>query len=133
MTATVTVTNTGRVPGKEVVQIYINAPKQKLKKPESELRAFAKTRLLQPGESQTLSFTITGTDLASFDPSTSSWVAESGNLHDQCRRIVIKHQELRHDGTAQRPCRGEISEALSATRRAQRNRAWQVTHYEHHK
>ncbi len=78
VTATVTVTNAGRVPGKEVVQIYINAPKQKLKKPASELRAFAKTRLLKPGESQTLSFTLTKNDLASFDPASSSWVAESG-------------------------------------------------------
>jgi beta-glucosidase len=78
VTATVTVTNTGKVAGKDVVQLYISAPAQKLSKPESELRGFAKTELLQPRQSQTISFTVTGEDLASFDPSSSSWIAEAG-------------------------------------------------------
>jgi beta-glucosidase len=78
VTATVTVLNSGTQPGKEVVQLYVSAPKQKLKKPASELKAFAKTRLLKPGESQTISFTLTGKDLASFDTASSSWVAEAG-------------------------------------------------------
>ncbi len=78
LTATVTVTNTGKMPGKEVVQLYVSAPTQKLHKPESELKGFAKTGLLQPGQSQTLSFTVTAADLASFDSSSSAWVAEAG-------------------------------------------------------
>lgn len=78
ITATVTVTNTGRVAGKEVVQLYISAPALKLSKPASELRAFAKTGLLPPGQSQTLTFNITSADLASFDPSSAAWVAEAG-------------------------------------------------------
>jgi beta-glucosidase len=79
VTATVSVVNSGKAAGKEVVELYVSAPKQKLSKPESELRAFAKTKLLEPGESQTLTFTITAKDLASYDPSSSAWVAEAGS------------------------------------------------------
>jgi len=75
----VAVTNSGKTPGKEVVQLYVSAPGKKWKNPESELRAFAKTRLLKPGESQVMRFTLTGRDLASFDVKSSSWIAESGS------------------------------------------------------
>jgi len=78
VTVGVVVKNNGKVAGKEVVQLYVSAPGVKLKKPSSELRAFAKTRLLKPGESQTISFTLTPRDFASFDSSSSSWIAEAG-------------------------------------------------------
>jgi beta-glucosidase len=76
--AAVTVKNTGKAAGREAVQLYVSAPAAKLDKPFIALKGFAKTRMLQPGESQTLEFDITPRHLSSFDPAASSWIAEAG-------------------------------------------------------
>jgi len=76
---TVDVLNTGMVVGKEVIQLYLSAPAKELDKPESELKGFEKTKLLLPGESQTISFVLTAKELASFNTPSSSWDAEAGN------------------------------------------------------
>jgi beta-glucosidase len=78
ITATVTITNTGTTAGKEVAQLYLSAPAKKIDKPSSELKGFAKTTLLQPGQSQTVSFTLTPNELASFNSVASEWIAEAG-------------------------------------------------------
>ena len=74
----VTVKNTGKVAGKEVVQVYVSAPEGKMEKPAKELKAFGKTRELQPGESQTLRMSLQRRDLASFDEEQSAWVVDAG-------------------------------------------------------
>lgn len=76
--ATVTVTNTGDVAGREVVQLYIEPPGA-VDRPARELKGFAKTRLLQPGESQTVAFAVTSGDLAYYDTERAAWVAEAGS------------------------------------------------------
>lgn len=75
---TVNVKNTGKVAGKEVAQVYVSAPKGSIEKPTKELKAFAKTRELQPGESETLTMKIAKRDLASFDEANSQWLVEAG-------------------------------------------------------
>lgn len=74
----VTVKNTGSVSGKEVAQVYLRAPKGQLDKPAQELKGFAKTRELKPGESQTLTIEIPVRMLASFDEANSRWFLEAG-------------------------------------------------------
>lgn len=73
-----TVKNTGDRAGKEVVQLYLSAPNGSMEKPQEELKGFVKTRLLQPGEEQEVTFIIKAHDLASFNTETSCWTADAG-------------------------------------------------------
>lgn len=75
---TVNIKNTGKVSGKEIAQVYVSAPKGTIEKPTKELKAFAKTRELQPGESETLTMKFAKRDLASFDEANSQWLVEAG-------------------------------------------------------
>lgn len=74
----VTVKNTGKTAGKEVAQLYLSSPAVSIDKPSEELKGFVKTKLLKPGESQTVSLTLTPRDMASFNPASSSWIADKG-------------------------------------------------------
>lgn len=78
--ATITVTNTGSTAGKEAVGLYVHAPLGSLKdKPSIELKEFGKTKLLAPGESETLNFCVPLRQLASFDTPNSRWELASGS------------------------------------------------------
>ena len=74
----VCVKNIGGIAGKQVVQAYATAPEVELKKPWQELAGFAKTGLLQPGESEELEISFSLLGLASFDESASAYVLEPG-------------------------------------------------------
>jgi beta-glucosidase len=78
LAVTVEVTNSGKVAGKEVVQLYITAPTGKLDKPVIELKAFAKTNLLAPGKTEKVTFMLTEYDLASYNTAETAWVADAG-------------------------------------------------------
>ena len=78
LTASVTITNTGKRVGKEVVQLYVSAPAGGLEKPARELKAFAKTRELQPNQSETLTMKLSLYDLASYNEATQAWETAAG-------------------------------------------------------
>lgn len=75
---TVDIKNTGKVDGKEVAQLYISSPSDGVKKPAIELKAFAKSRNLKPGESQTVKMTVKIDDMEYFDEASSSWLLDKG-------------------------------------------------------
>ncbi|MBP7569041.1 MAG: glycoside hydrolase family 3 C-terminal domain-containing protein [Acidobacteria bacterium] len=96
LTVKVTVRNTGKVAGREAAQLYLSAPGKTMLKPAIELKGFAKTKVLAPGESQTLAFQLTPRDLASFDEATSSWQAEAGTY---TVRIGASSADIRQTAT----------------------------------
>lgn len=93
-TVSVTVTNTGKVPGREVVQLYVSAPADAgLPKPAAELRGFAKTRTLAPGESERVSITVPDDRLASFDEANSQWKTSKGTYTARLGRHIGNYIE----------------------------------------
>lgn len=76
--AHVKVTNTGKVAGREAVQLYVKAPKGSMEKPAKELKAFAKTKNLQPGESQVVELSWNTLDMSSFNEKANAWELAAG-------------------------------------------------------
>lgn len=109
VTVQVKVTNTGNVAGKEVVQLYVHAPYTDggIEKAEVSLVSYAKTGLLQPGESETVTMEVRIGDIASFDyddANTNEWTGyeiEAGNYefrlqansHEVIETLAVKLTE----------------------------------------
>ncbi len=74
----VKVTNTGKVAGREVVQGYVSAPKGKLPKPAKELKAFGKTSLLQPQQSEVITLTWPLMEMSSYNEKAGEWQLDKG-------------------------------------------------------
>ena len=83
ITLSLTVTNVGKFAGKDVVQIYVSAPDGQIEKPVRELKSFCKTKLLQSGEKQRVTFSLGAKDFAVFDVASSAWVVEKGKYQLQ--------------------------------------------------
>ena len=116
LTLTVDVKNTGAVAGREVVQVYISSPSGKLKKPEETLVAYAKTKLLNAGETQTLSFTIETKDFASFDETSSSWIAEIGKYTLKAGASSLNIKQTANFNIARELSAGKVTKALTPSR-----------------
>jgi beta-glucosidase len=80
--ARVQVKNTGRRAGAEVVQLYLRDMASNLDRPPKELKGFARVEL-QPGQSETVRFTLDEDALSYFDPGKDDWVAEAGEFEVQ--------------------------------------------------
>jgi len=93
----VTVSNTGSVAGKEVVELYVSAPSSSMDKPAQELKAFAKTSLLEPGSSATLTLSVNAADLASYNENTSSWEVEAG---EYTFKVGASSRDIKSSSTA---------------------------------
>lgn len=79
ITVTVNVKNIGKTTGKEIVELYEAAPNsKKFNKPAKELKAFAKTKVLKPGETEVVTLTVKTADLASFSEASSAWKIDAG-------------------------------------------------------
>ncbi|SHK48952.1 beta-glucosidase [Xylanibacter ruminicola] len=78
-TVKVDVKNTGSKAGRNVVELFVAAPNsKKANKPEKELRNYAKTKLLQPGQTETITMQVKTEDLASFNEKASAWKTDAG-------------------------------------------------------
>ena len=78
-TVKIDVKNTGKMAGRNVVELFVAAPNsKKLNKPEKELRNYAKTRLLQPGQTETITMKVKTEELASFNEKASAWKTDAG-------------------------------------------------------
>jgi beta-glucosidase len=79
LTITVTVTNSGDLTGKEVVQLYVNDEEASVQRPEQELRGFHKLELA-PGESRQVQFELSKRDFSFYSARHGRWIAESGDF-----------------------------------------------------
>lgn len=92
------VKNTGKYEGKDVIQIYVSAPGNDMIKPKKELKAFQKTNLLLPGETEDIVIKIPIEDLDSFNEKDSQWQVEDGEyqIHIASDCNDIKHTLSSH-------------------------------------
>ncbi|MBL8063707.1 MAG: glycoside hydrolase family 3 C-terminal domain-containing protein [Anaerolineales bacterium] len=79
LTVSVDVTNTGKIAGKEIVQVYVHDQKSTLVRPQKELKGFAKVAL-QPGETKTVSIQLDFRAFAFYHPEYKQWITEDGDF-----------------------------------------------------
>ena len=101
----VSVKNSGKVAGKEVVQVYVSAPANDMDKPARELKGFAKTGKLLPGQSETVEINIPYESLASFNETDSQWQVEGGTY-----RVMVAQ-----NAADAKPLTAEVTEEAKVT------------------
>ncbi len=107
VTVTVDITNTGTVPGKEIVELYISAKESQVIRPLKELKGFEKI-YLEPGETKTAAFSLGKRSFAYYNTEIKDWHAESGKydiLIGKSSRDIVCSKELKFKSTAVIPRR----------------------------
>ena len=90
VTVTADVENTGSHAGKETLQLYVSVPEGRLDQPRKVLAGFQKTKLLTPGETESVRITFAMSEIASFDASSAAMILEKG---DYLLRIGTSSEE----------------------------------------
>ena len=129
-TVSITVQNTGEYSGKEVLQLYITKPEGRIDHEKKSLASFAKTKLLQPGEKQTLTLSLDLKEIATFDETLSAFILEKGEYSlilngSPCAAINVDEEILVEqvkpiDNGAHTPYEERFSLKLSALLQRQR-------------
>ena len=114
------VKNTGNVAGKEVLQLYVEAPQGKLGKPARSLCAFEKSEILEPGKSQKISFNVNPYTIASYDDSgitgkKSAYVLEPGKYNFYLGNDVRSAKLVHTFEVSELIVVDQLTEALAAT------------------
>lgn len=91
LTVTVKVKNTGKIAGKEVVQLYTGVANSRVRRPLRELKGFEKVEL-QPGEEKEISFVLDGAAFAYYEPKIHGWFVERGEV---CVEIGASSRDIR--------------------------------------
>jgi beta-glucosidase len=98
VTVQIDVTNTGSHQGREIVQVYISGPStSSVERPAKSLEGFSKTRLLQPGEKETVAIRLSRRSFAYWSKQQEKWVVEKGVYGVQVgksSRIVVASAEV---------------------------------------
>ena len=118
VTCKIPVRNVGDRPGREVVQLYVSAPEEKIDRPRQELAAFVKTKLLRPGETETVEATFDLADCAAYDSVRSAYVLTAGkyvlrlgNSSDSTQPVAVLRLDQEIVTLQAHPCFGEIGRA----------------------
>ena len=125
LTVSVDVTNTGRVAGKEVVQLYVGDVESSVFRPVRELKGFEKI-LLQPGERRTVSFELGKRAFAFWDVQLHDWRVESGAFRieiGRSSRDIALSAEVHVEGAPPAPCRRTVNSIFMDLMRSEENRA----------
>jgi beta-glucosidase len=134
----VEVTNTGDVAGKDVVEVYFTPPYTDggIEKASVNLTGFEKTKLLEPGESETVSFTIAKEDMASYDSNciktaNGGYILEAGDYSISVRsdsHTVLDEESFHVDTDVDYSTQGRESDEIAAVNQFQDYAAGNVTY-----